>query len=406
MEIKQAINVMARILHEERQRPTIKYWVATNEVKSGTPIDALSSLTESMRAVQMETKLAEQRMTTPRTVWENPEIFTFGGTNYDLLARLYNQVSEKDRGEFLDGMLTLVRSGGEVWDAARRVHFPTFNRQISDTPLIAEFCIRTGYIRQLLEAAAAGKLPTDGIALMMMQIEETISLNFNVFTEDELTQIGGWVLPIREIADRQTHSARGPVGGKLIQNPHYRAGREREANQIVDSINGIVAECNQAIFFYLKGALLQTRNPEVEADKIKVVDFLNTLGFNSKLRESLEEAEKQYRDDSSPFELKSCFAHLRSFLEVMHRESAKAVATKAGETVTDKWGAALLYLRQKAIFTQQHETFVSSLYTLISDTSVHPLAADREYARLLRNVVIEYGVMFLTTLEKNGVKIV
>jgi hypothetical protein len=31
--------------------------------------------------------------------------------------------------------------------------------------------------------------------------------------------------------------------------------------------------------------------------------------------------------------------------------------------------------------------------------------ADREYARLLRNVVIEYGVMFLTVLDKRGVTI-
>jgi hypothetical protein len=57
------------------------------------------------------------------------------------------------------------------------------------------------------------------------------------------------------------------------------------------------------------------------------------------------------------------------------------------------------------IFTKQHEAFVTTLYTLISDTSVHPLGTDREYARLLRNVVIEYGVMFLSTLAKKGVKI-
>ncbi len=86
----------------------------------------------------------------------------------------------------------------------------------------------------------------------------------------------------------------------------------------------------------------------MEGDKVKLTKFLDTLGFSSRLRESLDEAEKQYRDDSSPFELKSCFAHLRSFLEVMHRESAMSVASAAGETVVDKWGSALAYLRQKA----------------------------------------------------------
>jgi hypothetical protein len=53
---------------------------------------------------------------------------------------------------------------------------------------------------------------------------------------------------------------------------------------------------------------------------------------------------------------------------------------------------------------KQHEAYVTSLYTLISDASVHQLGAEREYARLLRNVVIEYGVMFLTVLAKKGVK--
>jgi hypothetical protein len=132
---------------------------------------------------------------------------------------------------------------------------------------------------------------------------------------------------------------------------------------------------------------------------------LDALGFNPVLKQAIEEAEKEYRDATNIFQLKNCLGHLRSFLEHLHRESAKAIAAAANETVVDRWGDATLYLRNKAIFTKQHEAFVATLYTLISDTSVHPLGTDREYARLLRNVVIEYGVMFLSTLAKNGIKI-
>jgi hypothetical protein len=71
----------------------------------------------------------------------------------------------------------------------------------------------------------------------------------------------------------------------------------------------------------------------------------------------------------------------------------------------DGYAPTITYLRQQGFITQQHEAFITSLYTLISDTSVHPLGAEREYARLLRNVTIEYGVMFLTVLDKRGVKI-
>jgi hypothetical protein len=41
----------------------------------------------------------------------------------------------------------------------------------------------------------------------------------------------------------------------------------------------------------------------------------------------------------------------------------------------------------------------------LSDEGVHPLIAEKEFARLLRNVVIEYGLMFLTMLEKKGIRI-
>jgi len=41
----------------------------------------------------------------------------------------------------------------------------------------------------------------------------------------------------------------------------------------------------------------------------------------------------------------------------------------------------------------------------LSDEGVHPLIAEKEFARLLRNMVIEYGLMFLTMLEKKGIKI-
>lgn len=77
----------------------------------------------------------------------------------------------------------------------------------------------------------------------------------------------------------------------------------------------------------------------------------------------------------------------------------------AGTAVNDRWGDATLCLRTSGVITKQHEAFVTSLYTLISDESVHPLGTGPEYARLLRNVVIEYGVMFLSVLDKRGIRI-
>ena len=62
-------------------------------------------------------------------------------------------------------------------------------------------------------------------------------------------------------------------------------------------------------------------------------------------------------------------------------------------------------LRSSALLTVQEEKLATALYTLISDEGVHPLFAEREYARLLRNMTIEYGLMFLSKLAKAGVNV-
>ena len=41
----------------------------------------------------------------------------------------------------------------------------------------------------------------------------------------------------------------------MVQNPHPKPGRAREAGMIVIQIHHLVADISQALFFYLKGAL-------------------------------------------------------------------------------------------------------------------------------------------------------
>jgi hypothetical protein len=120
---------------------------------------------------------------------------------------------------------------------------------------------------------------------------------------------------------------------------------------------------------------------------------------------ALNEAEKNYKVDASVFELKNYSIHLRSFLEYLHRKLAQAIAASCGEFVRDRWGEATDYLCKKGLFSKQHENFVTSLYTLISDESVHPLGAAQEYARLLRNMVIEYGAMFMSMMDEKKIKL-
>jgi hypothetical protein len=406
MEIGEAKRAVDQILNEERERPTIGYedvaneWVSRRDEMSTEEIAAWNKITSVPRM-----NLSAQRAESPRPVTETPHIFRFSSTNFDLLMSVLGGITENDRPPLIDYMLQRVASGGtRIYDRPKNYGFPTFEGNICELPLVAEFCIRTGNIEPFFAATAKPKMPTDPLAIMMRQVEETIALNWNWFSNEQLGKIRKWLAPLRKIAELQTYVARGSRKGPIVQNPHYVMGHESEANQIVKSIDGIAKECEQARFWYLKGALQRTVNLEVESDKARIEGFLTTLGFSNEMIGALNAAEDDYRSTTNPFELKSCLGHIRSFLEHLHREAAKSIAAAAGDTVVDRWGDATLYLRRQGYFTKQHEGFIASLYTLISDASVHPLGAEREYARLLRNVAIEYGVMFLAVLSKRSAK--
>ena len=158
----------------------------------------------------------------------------------------------------------------------------------------------------------------------------------------------------------------------------------------------------KAKFLYLEGSLLQGMNLEVNEDKNKVRKYLHRLGFSQPLIESLDEVDRLYRPSSSQFDLKSCMGHLRSFIEQLHLQTCARVHAKYGGALPKKWGETLSYLCSHDILTKKEEEFASTLYTLMSDTGVHPLVSQREYVRLMRNISIEYGLLLLTKLDKLG----
>jgi hypothetical protein len=405
MNISEALEKASRILDEEQVQPTLGYRYVSDAWPSNLRYRQHDLQPQGWTpAMAAQTGLATERNERPRHVYEDPKLYAFESTNFNLLVKVFSQVAEADRPFFIKSLLNLVRTPSAT-RAQKSAHFPSFRGATSTLGLLAEFCIRTGHLKELLAATKEPKMPAASLAIMLKEIEEMIALNFNLFSDSELASIPSSLAPLREISKRQTYSTTGPRGGPMTTNPHYRAGFSNVGSEMVAAIDGIAEECRKARFWYLKGALQELPNLEIESDKLKVEGFLVKLGFSADMVKALNAAESDYKSTATAFELKNCLSHLRSFLEHLHREAAKSIGAAAGAAVVDRWGEATLYLRQQGYFTKQHETFIAALYTLLSDESVHPLTADREYARLLRNVVIEYGVMFLTMLDKRGVKI-
>jgi hypothetical protein len=342
-----------------------------------------------------------------REVVESPDRWELASTNYDLMMAIYGQLRDSDRPIFLGGLLDTYTHISVHARAEVSTSYPCWNGRTSALPLLAELCIRNGMLDLLLKVLNQLELPNSNVAVLMVHLQEIISLNFDVFSPSELDSFPEQLARLHDIAKRQTWKSKNLrliKSHKTVTNPDYKPGFEQAGTAVVQGIDAFLKQCAKARYFYLKGALQRSGNLEIESDKKTVEDFLSKLGFSPLMVQSLNEAEQLYRTGATAFELKSCLSHLRSFLEQLHMQGAKAAALP-GESAPDKWGAATTFLRNHEVITLKTEQFITPLYTLVSDEAVHPLIAERQYARLFRNIVIEYGLLFLSTLEKKGLSL-
>jgi hypothetical protein len=406
MDLKDALAQACILLDNEIDQPTITYMYAGHEWPEELRYDQQlrSSLSQHPEFATNNYALPRMRKRPLREVIETPDLWKLASTNYNLMMAIYGQLRDADRPMFLVDLLNIyipitVHARSEVSNP-----YPSWSGRTSALPLIAELCIRNGALGLLLKVLGQLELPNSNVAVLMIHLQEVISLNFNVFSPSELDKFPEQLAHLHEIAERQRWKSRtlrliNPP--KTSTNPHYKPGFEKAGTAVVQGIDAFLKQCAKARYFYLKGALQRSGNLEIESDKKTVENFLSKLGFDQLMVQSLNEAEQLYRIDATAFELKSCLSHLRSFHEQLHLQGAKA-AVLPGESAPDKWGAATTFLRNHEVITLKTEQFISPLYTLVSDEAVHPLIAEREYARLFRNIVIEYGLLFLSTLEKKG----
>jgi len=368
------------ILDEERAAPTINY-----EYPKSLP-DA---------AVVLASVLLDDRGDHPRRVREKPNTVQFKSANYDLLSALFEQVPETERpGLFHELLARIARpdsfrhNRGDVLGAGQ------WSRCSSELPLIAECLVRRGNTTAFFNALARAAL-SPGLTLLLVQLEEMIALNFTVFTEQDYDQLPNAISGIEPRIEELRKQSRS--SDTLKSNTIYHVVRE-----VPVLCASVVEECRKATYFYVKGSLTPQMNLEVNQDKSRVQTFLEKLGFSQLLIQSLEEAERLYRTDSTPFDFKSSIGHLRSFLEQLHLQACALAHKKHGGTLATKWGESVLDLRNRGVLTLKEEQFVIQFYALMSDTAVHTLVAEREYARLMRNMSIEYGLLLLTKLDKMG----
>jgi hypothetical protein len=395
MDVKEATAKAHQILDEERALPTVQYTATIDRTN-----DTVTTATKFVAAMT----LGQSRSERPRQVFENPTMFRFESVNYTLLCAILSQVPADSRQSFIRNISLRLKSDRSC-ARNRTVGFPRWNNLASELPLTAEFLVRNGGKDELfamLSDKAQRLIP--GHALLLAQLEEMIALNYSVFTDSEYGQLSAALQSFANIAAAWYQD----FARRDNRNVEYPGIGEVNVlslcHAIIDSLRGAIEECRKARYLYLKGSLLEGVNLEINQDKTTVESHLQQLGFTKPLIDSLNEAERLYHNQGTQFDFKNCLGHLRSFLENLHSQAMPAVHAKCGGTLRTEWGGGLAYLVQNSVLSKAEEQFAVGLFKLISDEGVHPLIAQREYARLARNMVIEYALLFLNKMNKFGVE--
>jgi hypothetical protein len=400
MDLREALSNASQILDEERVAPTIRYEYVPYDNSQPKDVGVGMTVMQGLASMAGTVNLSNLRKQRPRAI-ETVFSYRFRSTNYDLLCALLSRLNENSRIAFTANVAArLVSAPGCTRKTL--VYYPGWNNLSSELPLVAEFLVRNNGKDQLIQLLGEGqRIP--GHASLFRQLEEMIAFNYTLFSDSDYQSLSTVMAHISadarkkalEKQQRNIQATRWPRLGSV-------SGLDWE---IEASAKAIVEQCRKARYLYVKGALSEGLNVEVNQDKIVVEQYIRQYGFPETLVQALNEAERLYQGGTTPFDFKACMSNVRSFLENVHAEAMLALHAKFGGQLPQKWGEGLAYLARNAVLSRTEEQFVASLYTLISDEGVHPLIADKEDARLSYNIVIEYAVRFFRKIEKLGIKV-
>lgn len=383
MELSEALDKAKQILEEERSAPTVRY--VERHIEGPASVETVASSQE------LQTTRGKGNQ-----ILEHSHGYLFESVNYNLLSALHLQIPDNDRASFVRTLVLLMNVAPACGRTIGRIEFP------SELPLIAEFAVRNGG-KQDFFAAISEAQPLPGHVTLLRHLQDLIVLDYRLFSDAEYQTLA---LSVAQMLSKAR--AKVTATGRPIPNEHFPVigviHPTAYCNEVGNTASAIQELCRKARYLYLKGALLEGLNLEVNQDKGAVGSYLKGLGFTDTLMGSLNEAERLYHGPATAFELKSSMGHLRSFLENLQAEAISPIVERGVPAPAPGWGSGLTFLRQNNVLTLKEEQFAASLYGLISDEAVHPLIAEREYARLARNIVIEYALLFLRKVDKLGLK--
>lgn len=148
--------------------------------------------------------------------------------------------------------------------------------------------------------------------------------------------------------------------------------------------------------------LKESENLEINADQEQVKQTVHRIGLDSSLTSILEYVEQLLQVGDSDFEFAACLDRLRAFYEGLVKGLTAIVRSSAATRFRGNEGdegACLQYLTDAGILTSSERDLFKRTYGFLSAEGSHSLVAQREQARIAKNILIELAWLLMQRVQ-------
>lgn len=261
-------------------------------------------------------------------------------------------------------------------------------------------------IRELLNAKYSGFNRE-----ILVRVEEYVTLLINQISrelryEDVLAKYEGDIAEKARIVAIDGVKLDTPIKPTKPTEPrkYYQGANQEDINDCAELLGDISARVKLFKLDILEKEY-EGINLEINQDQESLKTTIKEFGFNIILNNSLDKINRQLNEAKDEFDFKASIDLIRTFLH----ELCVSIGLKI-EKATEiqhsgpikKMGNALAYLRDSRIkfLIESEFEFLVKFNGFISDKGVHSLKSEKEYARIARNFVVEFGLFLVKRLEK------
>ena len=161
----------------------------------------------------------------------------------------------------------------------------------------------------------------------------------------------------------------------------------------------LIEKINLALLKHLERDLSDV-NPEINADRDKLLELWGTKFTNPEVPSLVREIEDYFREgEFTETKFATSIGRIRVLLVEVSRRLALALAGNSLDNSISESSDEhhfFQYLKDKKLISKEEWNILRSLYGLASENGAHSVISKREYARLIKNMSYELILLFLS----------